>query len=376
MKKLGLYFHIPFCNSKCLYCDFDSHVSAYEERRSYVDALIKEIKLAKEKYEIEKYTIDTIFIGGGTPTALDNDLLEKLLFEIDGNFSFSDNLEYSIEINPNSIEEEKVKILQKSRINRISIGLQSANAIELKSLGRSHSYEDFEKTYHLLKEYGFDNISVDLMMGIPNQTLDSYKNTMEKVLKLQPSHISSYMLIIEDGTAFAKMYEKGLIRVDDDFTLKLYDYTIEHLQSQGYQQYEISNFAKKGKKCRHNIRYWKVDEYLGLGQSAASYINKARFSNRDKDYVQSISNNIIPITDYCLQTKNDLYEEWIFLKLRMNEGIIIDEMDEKFSMNFKEKYSQVLESLKSRKLINDYRHSLSLTREGFKLSNSIFLELM
>ena len=243
-------------------------------------------------------------------------------------------------------------------------------------MGRSHSYEDFEKTYHLLKEYGFDNISVDLMMGIPNQTLGSYKNTMEKVLKLQPSHISSYMLIIEDGTAFAKMYEKGLIKVDDDFTLKLYDYTVERLQSQGYEQYEISNFAKKGKKCRHNIRYWKVDEYLGLGQSAASYINKARFSNRDKDYIQSISNNIIPITDYCLQTKNDLYEEWIFLKLRMNEGIIIDEIDEKFSMNFREKYAQVLKDLKNRKLINDYRHSLSLTRDGFKLSNSIFLELM
>lgn len=376
MKKLGLYFHIPFCNTKCLYCDFDSHTSTYEQRKSYINSLIKEIYLAKEKYNLDNYIIDTIFIGGGTPTALDNDLLEKLLFEIDGNFSFSDDLEYSIEINPNSISKEKIKTLQKSRINRISIGLQSANEEELKALGRSHSYQEFEKTYYMLQEHGFENISIDLMMGIPNQSLESYKNTIKKVLKLNPSHISSYMLIIEDGTPFAKMYEKGLITVDDDFTLVLYDYCIDTLEANGYHQYEISNFAKKGKKCRHNIRYWKVDEYLGFGQSAASYINKARFSNNNIDYEQSINNGIIPITQYSIQTTKDLYEEWIFLKLRMNEGIIIDELDKKFKMNFRQKYAKVLQDLKSRKLINDYSHSLSLTREGFKVSNSIFLEFI
>ena len=376
MKKLGLYFHIPFCNTKCLYCDFDSHTSTYEERKSYINALIKEIYLAKEKYNLDNYIIDTIFIGGGTPTALDNDLLEKLLFEIDGNFSFSDDLEYSIEINPNSISKEKIKTLQKSRINRISIGLQSANEEELKALGRSHSYQDFEQTYSMFQEHGFENISIDLMMGIPNQSLDSYKYTIDEVLKLNPSHISSYMLIIEDGTPFAKMYEKGLITVDDDFTLVLYDYCIDTLEANGYHQYEISNFAKKGKKCRHNIRYWKVDEYLGFGQSAASYINKARFSNNNIDYEQSINNVIIPITQYSIQTTKDLYEEWIFLKLRMNEGIIIDELDKKFKMNFRQKYAKVLQDLKSRKLINDYSHSLSLTREGFMVSNSIFLEFI
>lgn len=376
MKKLGLYFHIPFCNTKCLYCDFDSHTSTYEQRKSYINSLIKEIYLAKEKYNLDNYIIDTIFIGGGTPTALDNDLLEKLLFEIDGNFSFSDDLEYSIEINPNSISKEKIKTLQKSRINRISIGLQSANEEELKALGRSHSYQDFEQTYSMFQEHGFENISIDLMMGIPNQSLESYKNTIKKVLKLNPSHISSYMLIIEDGTPFAKMYEKGLITVDDDFTLVLYDYCIDTLEANGYHQYEISNFAKKGKKCRHNIRYWKVDEYLGFGQSAASYINKARFSNNNIDYEQSINNGIIPITQYSIQTTKDLYEEWIFLKLRMNEGIIIDELDKKFKMNFRQKYAKVLQDLKSRKLINDYSHSLSLTREGFKVSNSIFLEFI
>ena len=376
MKKLGLYFHIPFCNTKCLYCDFDSHTSTYEQKKSYINSLIKEIYLAKEKYNLDNYIIDTIFIGGGTPTALDNDLLEKLLFEIDGNFSFSDDLEYSIEINPNSISKEKIKTLQKSRINRISIGLQSANEEELKALGRSHSYQDFEKTYSMLQEHGFENINIDLMMGIPNQSLESYKNTIKKVLKLNPSHISSYMLIIEDGTPFANMYEKGLITVDDDFTLVLYDYCIDTLEANGYHQYEISNFAKKGKKCRHNIRYWKVDEYLGFGQSAASYINKARFSNNNIDYEKSINNGILPITHYCIQTTKDLYEEWIFLKLRMNEGIIIDELDEKFKMNFRQQYAKVLKELKNRKLINDYTKSLSLTREGFKVSNSIFLEFI
>ena len=285
-------------------------------------------------------------------------------------------MEYSIEINPNSISKEKIKTLQKSRINRISIGLQSANEEELKALGRSHSYQDFEQTYSMFQEHGFENISIDLMMGIPNQSLESYKNTIKKVLKLNPSHISSYMLIIEDGTPFANMYEKGLITVDDDFTLVLYDYCIDTLEANGYHQYEISNFAKKGKKCRHNIRYWKIDEYLGFGQSAASYINKARFSNNNIDYEQSINNGIIPITHYCIQTTKDLYEEWIFLKLRMNEGIIIDELDKKFKMNFRQKYAKVLQDLKSRKLINDYSHSLSLTREGFKVSNSIFLEFI
>lgn len=376
MKNLGLYFHIPFCNSKCYYCDFDSKVSTSEDKKVYIENLIKEIDLASTIYNLQEYTIDTIFIGGGTPTSLDEKLLELLLQKIDGSFSFAKNLEYTIEMNPNSISEEKIKIIKNSKINRISIGLQSTNKDELLQLGRTHSYEDFEKTYNLLRKHNFDNINIDVMMGIPHQNYNSYVKNLEKIIALNPEHISAYMLIVEENTRFFDWYNDGIFTLDDELTLKLYEYTINYLKNNGYEQYEISNFAKNDKYCKHNIKYWQVKEYLGFGQSASSYLNKKRFENSNTQYVQLLQKNTLPITNEQIQTKQDLYEEWIFLKLRMNKGIFIDEIDKTFDMNFREKYKVQLQQLYDKKLINDYTNTLSLTIDGIKISNQIFLELM
>lgn len=376
MKNLGLYFHIPFCNSKCLYCDFDSSVANYEEKSEYIDALVKEIEIARKEYNLDDYEIDTIFIGGGTPTALEENQLHKLLENIEKNFNLSENIEFTIEINPNSISEEKIEVLKKSKINRISIGLQSTDEKELKALGRTHSYDEFEKTYTMLRENGFDNISIDLMMGIPYQSFDSYKENLQKVVKLKPNHISAYMLIIEENTPFQKLYDKGIIRIDDSLTLKLYEHTISYLEEYGYKQYEISNFSQKGFNCRHNIKYWTVEDYLGFGQSAHSLFKGKRFSNMSKDYVKSLNQGKLPVEDLQEHTKNDKYQECIFLKLRMNEGIDIDELDLEFNMDFREKYKNQLKNLYENGYIKAYEKYLQLTLKGIEISNQIFLEFI
>lgn len=374
MKNLGLYFHIPFCNSKCYYCDFDSSVATDYDKKIYVDKLMSEIDIANEVYGLKNYKIETVFIGGGTPTSLDEKLLYLLLQKIDSSFYFADNLEYTIEMNPNSISEEKIQIIKNSLVNRVSIGLQTTNKQELLSLGRTHSYDDFEYTYNKLRLYGFDNINIDVMMGIPHQDMNSYEQNLQKIVSLSPEHISAYMLIIEENTPFASMYDEGKIKIDDELTIYMYDYTVDYLAKNGYEQYEISNFAKNGKSCRHNIKYWSLDEYLAFGQSAHSYFSGKRFANADKNYVNILAQNKLPIVDEQVQTLQDLYEEWIFLKLRMNKGIVIDDIDEKFKINFREKYKEKLDDLYKRGLINDYDEVLSLTRAGIKVSNSVFLE--
>lgn len=376
MKNLGLYFHIPFCNSKCFYCDFNSYVSNYDQKYKYIDSLIKEIDIANSLYKLDRYNIDTIFIGGGTPTSLEEDLLEKLLFKIENSFNLSEDLEFSIEINPNSISLEKIKVLKKSKINRISIGLQSTQEKELKSLGRTHSYKEFEKTYEILKANGFSNISIDLMMGIPHQSFESYDENLRKIISLNPSHISAYMLIIEEGTPFQKMYDKGIINIDDNLTLKLYEHTVSLLARNGYVQYEISNFARENFACRHNIKYWKLDEYLGFGQSAHSFFDSKRFSNSENNYISTISKSSLAIEDVQISTKQDRYEEMIFLSLRMNEGIDIDALDMEFGINFRQKYKDLLKKLYDDGYINSYEKKLSLTIKGIEVSNKIFLDFI
>lgn len=376
MKNLGLYFHIPFCNSKCLYCDFDSGISDYLHKKRYANALMKEIDMAITKYSLNDYKIDTVFIGGGTPTSLDEDLLQKVLQKIDKSFNFSDNLEYTIEMNPNSVTDEKIEIIRESKINRVSIGLQSTNMIELKALGRTHTYEEFLSTYKKLRNKGFTNISIDLMMGIPNQDFKTYEENLRNIISLMPEHISAYMLIIEEDTPFFDMYEKGIISVDDELTLKLYEYTINKLQQYGYNQYEFSNFAKKGYECKHNIKYWKVEEYLGFGQNAHSLFGEKRFENYSDEYINSIEKGELPINNVQEHTKKDMYEEWIFLKLRMNEGIDISELDKQFDINFKEKYAGSLEKLYKENLIQEYDKYLRLTTKGIEVSNKVFLEFI
>ncbi|MBS6063326.1 MAG: radical SAM family heme chaperone HemW [Peptostreptococcaceae bacterium] len=376
MRNIGVYTHIPFCLSKCNYCDFDSHVGSYEEKKEYIGALKKEIQLLNIKYGLEKYVADTIFIGGGTPTSLEEDLLFELLQTLQSSFTFSSHLEATIEMNPSSFSASKIDILKNSFINRVSIGLQSCIQDELALLGRNHDLQDFDTTFNYLRNNNFDNINVDLMMGLPNQSLEKFSKTLDTVLYYNPEHISAYMLIIEEGTPFYKWYENGKIIVDDKITLQIYEYTVKKLKESGYEQYEISNFAKKGKSCSHNIKYWTLEEYLGIGRSAASFIDGYRYKNADKEYVKIINSGKLPIVDKEKSVMQTLYEENIFLGLRMTQGIDIKKLNEKFDIDFMQKYSLKIEQLLKKDLIKIREGKLSLTLKGIEISNQIFLEFI
>ena len=282
-KKLALYIHIPFCVKKCLYCDFLSATANEQEKESYVQALFYEMDHWKD-YLQQEYQIQSIFIGGGTPTALPVDLLERICQKLRTDFLLeqAENLEFTIEANPGTVTKEYVEMFQRVGINRVSLGLQSAQSKELKALGRIHTYQDLLDSVALLQEYGISNINIDLMEDIPYQTLESYKDTLEKVCTLPITHISSYSLIIEPGTPFYEMEQKGeLLIANEDEDRKMYELTKEILKEHGYERYEISNYAKKGMECRHNITYWNLGEYLGLGLGAASYLGGFRFENEE-----------------------------------------------------------------------------------------------
>ncbi|WDC83899.1 radical SAM family heme chaperone HemW [Caloramator sp. mosi_1] len=265
----GLYIHIPFCKSKCYYCDFNS-VTNTEYQDEYIDVLIKEID------SLEEENFDTIFIGGGTPTILSIKNMEKLLYKLE---KFTP-IEYTIEANPGTLNNEKLRLLKAYGINRISMGLQSTNNNILNSLGRIHTYEEFLNNYNEARSLGFNNINLDLMFNLPNQSVNDFLKSLMKVIELKPQHISCYSLIIEENTLFEELYQKGKLNLlDEEEERLLYHTMIKTLEKYGYQQYEISNFSMPGFECKHNIIYWNDDDYVGVGAGAHSYINGIRYSN-------------------------------------------------------------------------------------------------
>lgn len=289
-KLLGLYIHIPFCVKKCDYCDFLSAPATEEMKGRYVDALITEIKSCSSYYS--DYEVQTLFFGGGTPSCLEAVQIEKIMKALRENFHLNkEKLEASIEVNPGTLTEEKLKIYKKAGINRLSFGLQSVNDAELRKLGRIHTYEQFKENYLLARTLGFTNINVDLMSALPEQTLNSWENTLRTILALEPEHISAYSLIVEEGTRFYDRYSEGSadyrLLPDEDTDRGMYHRTKEILKDHGYERYEISNYAKKGFECRHNSSYWVGTDYLGLGLGASSLIEGVRFTKEDniKQYI-------------------------------------------------------------------------------------------
>lgn len=277
-KDIALYVHIPFCVKKCNYCDFLSFSSDDDTKRKYLDALYRESIFWKNKLS-GRYRIKTVFVGGGTPTCLLASELERL-GDIIKQFDIDDNAEFTIEANPGTLDNEKINAIKKMGVNRVSLGLQSTVDKELKLLGRIHTYEEFLESYHLLRDAGFDNINIDLMSDIPKQSFESYRKTLERVVSLKPEHISSYSLIIEPGTVFYRMYEDGILDIaDEDTDRQMYSYTKKFLEENGYHRYEISNYCKKDRECKHNLVYWNLDDYIGIGLGASSYFEGARFSN-------------------------------------------------------------------------------------------------
>ncbi len=374
---LGLYVHIPFCIKKCKYCDFKSFELHKSEKQRYLKYLKKEMYLYKEDIASEK--MSSIFIGGGTPSVLNSQEIKELFDSIKENFNIDDNAEITMECNPGTLTLEKLKMMRNCGVNRLSIGLQAVQNKHLEYIGRVHTYEIFEKNYRQAIEVGFDNINIDLMYALPNQSREDWIESLEKVVNLNPTHISAYSLILEEDTKLFEMHEKNEFKLlDEDTDIEMYEYTIDYLNNNGYRQYEISNYAKEGFECKQNILYWKCEKYIGLGLSSSGFLNDTRYNNFSdmKKYEEMISNKMKPIeSKEKLNTKDEI-EESVFLGLRMNEGIKFDDFERKYKFNFKEEYKEEIKKLKELQLIDADDNSMKLTQKGREISNSVFVEFM
>lgn len=389
---LGLYIHIPFCVKKCKYCDFNSYKMDIDAKKRYIEDLKIEMELYSNKlYKDNKYkkkedyhlnsddTITSIFVGGGTPSILTSDEIREIFTSVRAMFNIDKNAEITIECNPGTLTLEKLKTMKDIGINRLSIGLQAVQEQHLNFIGRIHTYEEFEKNYKDALSVGFKNINIDLMYSLPNQTLCDWKETLQKVSDLNPTHISAYSLILEEGTELYNMYESNKFElIDENMDIEMYEYTINYLKSKGYNQYEISNYSKDGYNCEHNILYWECEHYIGLGAGASGYINKNRYNNLESldDYHLSLTKREKPIQENEILSEKDMIEEKIFMGLRMNKGIEFEDFKKKFGLDFREKYNKQIEMLLDRKLINQSFEGIQLTQKGREISNSIFIEFM
>ena len=373
MKEVSLYIHIPFCKQRCFYCDFPTFSGKDYLREEYVDALIKEIR-----DKCTKYLIKTIFIGGGTPSYLGENELEKLLKTV-SELNLSKNIEYSMECNPGTVNEEKLKIMKKYGVNRISFGLQSCNDELLKNIGRIHTFKEFLENYKLARKIGFDNINIDLMYGLPNLTIEVWKDTLEEICKLKPEHISAYSLIIEEGTVFYNLYEKDKLKLPSEDDERIMDkMTKDILINNGYHQYEISNFSLKNRECEHNKVYWSLDEYIGVGSASSSYINGYRLTNESNigEYIRRVKSNEDTVVDKYKNLREDEIEEFIFMGLRMLSGIDLLKFNRKFGLDIYSIYKNVIEKNIDDGLLIINKDRMYLTTKGVELSNRVMSDFI
>ena len=381
MNKLGIYIHIPFCKQKCYYCDFVSFSKNEDKIEKYIEALKKEIKEESKKIDKEKYIIDTIYIGGGTPSYIDEIYISKIVYEIRENYNIEKEIEITIEVNPGTVNEEKLKEYKKNGINRLSIGLQSTNNELLKQIGRIHTYEEFLNTYNLARKVGFKNINVDLMLGLPNQTLTNIQDSLEKVINLKPEHISFYSLIIEENTQIEKMIKQGKLKLpDEEIERNMYWKAKNILEENNYIHYEISNFAKEGYESKHNLNCWNQKEYLGFGVAAHSYFENKRYCNTNsiEEYCKNIEeNNINKNRDICeIQKEEEMKKEYMLLGLRKIEGIDVQEFKNKFVENPIYTFHNELEKLVKEELIEIDLNQIKLTSKGLDFANLVWKEFI
>lgn len=367
MKNLGLYIHIPFCRKKCNYCDFFSITPDNKEAlNEYINTLCNNLKLWKE--QLQEYIIDTIYFGGGTPSLLSTSDIIYLIQCIYTNFNVSDNPEITLEGNPNSLTDLELDVLKKSGINRISMGLQSINDEELKLLGRLHTSQDAKLAIDRIKKAGIDNFSLDVMLGIPLQNTSSLRKTLDFCINSGAKHISTYMLKIEENTPF--YYNKDNLQFSDSDTMAdLYEFTCHTLLEKGFRHYEISNFCKEKLESRHNMKYWKLDDYLGIGPSAHSMINNKRFYYL-RDF-ESFKSNC-----YQFESEGNTPEEYIMLSLRTDLGMSFDEYKKKYSSDINTSFIKKCETYNKAGLLNLNDNGIVLTEKGFLVSNTIINELI
>lgn len=379
-RELELYIHIPFCVKKCAYCDFLSGPASNQQIEEYVQALIEEIRYYKEF--VKKYEVSTVFWGGGTPSLLTGEQMKALMETLRQTFFIRQNAEITMEANPGTVTVEKLLACQKAGINRISFGLQSVNNEELKMLGRIHTYEEFLESYEAARKAGFQNINVDLISAIPKQTVSSWEQTLQTIISLQPEHISAYSLIVEEGTPFAKLYGEGcelehLLPTEED-ERRMYERTEELLQEAGYHRYEISNYAKEGYECQHNLGYWERKEYLGLGLGASSLIEETRFHNIEtmEEYLRDAKNPILLRREQEKLDRQEQMEEFVFLGLRKIRGIQEEKFAEMFGEDIWDCYGKNLERVIKEGLLEREEGVLRLTRKGIDVSNYVFYEML
>ena len=380
MKKqpLGLYIHIPYCIHKCGYCDFNSHPIKQDEMDHYIDALVVEMKHYAKIYT-NTNIIKTIFLGGGTPTTLNPFQLERILEECVNEFTIASNAEITIEANPATVGIELMKSIRTMGYNRISIGVQSFDKAELKLLDRAHGPKEIHSTVDCARKAGFDNLSLDLMFAVPNQSLSSWENNLNKALEKNPEHLSTYNLTIEQGTAFSKLQSNGkLIMPDDDHQLELYKKTIERLTKKGFHHYEISNFARRGKECKHNITYWENKNTLGLGAGASSYMNGTRFKNINlpAHYIRQVKEKKIAVEHSETLELRQAMGETIMLGLRLLQGISIPQFEKRFQISFINLFRNIISALKEKELVIIEKDYLRLSQKGLFWADSVTLEFI
>ena len=374
-QELELYAHIPFCVRKCGYCDFLSGTAEESTREAYLLALAREIRRAGQ--DAEGCRAVSVFFGGGAPTVLTGGQLSRLLSEIKKSFRLAGDCEITLEANPGTLDPEKLRLCREAGFNRISIGCQSADNRELRRLGRIHTWEEFLEGFRQAREAGFSNINVDLMSGIPGQTLVSWETSLRKTAELGPEHISAYSLILEEGTPFYKNREK-LDLPDEDTERRMYERTGEILEEYGCRQYEISNYAREGYRCRHNLGYWTGREYLGLGLGASSLWRDTRFRNTDsmEEYLKDSGNLPKIRREEEKLSASDRQSEYMILGLRLTEGISLAGFRETFGTDVRKVWPGVLEKYEGYGLLEEAAGRLKFTGEGISLSNVVLAEFL
>lgn len=379
-KELELYIHIPFCVKKCSYCDFLSAPATEQTKEAYMAALFAEIGGRAKDYK--ERIVTSVFIGGGTPSLLSADTIRQLMEHIREGFSLASDVEITMEVNPGTVTAEKLTAFYAAGINRLSIGMQSAQEQELKILGRIHDFDGFCQVYREAVEAGFTNINVDVMSGLPGQTLASYKDTLEKVLRLEPmpQHISAYSLIVEEGTPFAAMADRGELPLPEEDTERaMYEETIEVLAGYGFHRYEISNYALDGYECRHNVGYWIRRDYLGFGIGAASLIGNVRFQN-GRDLNAYLAHPLACREEQQSLTTQEQMEETMFLGLRLIRGVSYPEFARCYGQTLEEVYGEVISRNVADGLLtvreDETGRRLMLTGRGLDVSNYVMAQFL
>lgn len=371
----AVYIHIPFCLRKCNYCDFLSFYRP-EEMAGYAEALIKEMEIATEEYEVKA---KTIFIGGGTPSSLPKELLEAVLKAVQTFFVSDALVEYTMEANPGTLDEEKLQIMHQYGVNRLSLGVQSDRADHLKMLGRIHTFDEAKQAVEMARTAGFENINLDFMYGLPGQTIEQWKETLTNAMELKPQHLSLYQLKIEEGTAMHQWLEDGKIsEFDDETALEMYRIAQTMLAENGYGQYEISNYALAGRESLHNQVYWRTENYLGVGLGACSWMRPNRWNNSFEmaDYSEMIANGQLPAQEPEVLNETEQMEETVFMALRMNDGLSKKVFAERFGQPVEAVFADALKRCAEKGWIEETEEVCKLTEEGRVLGNLVFMEFI